>query len=380
MSLDAISYQLSFTDWIPIANIPSGILHLICDIRDRIMGKPDYQAPKDSSVIALGDRLLDDWSHLTKALLIISLVGSIVLLVDHIWRNLHFWDLHSIPEKLLNNAEFIKSAVLVHGELGVIAKMSNELKDNKNLILDLIHSGELSTYGSRYGQREYACMSTRLQNDPEIALEFMKVHPNKFDQLPDAVKNVTETNQAVKTKALALVKSDPSVFGQLPDFLKNNVEIIKAALDHKDKLNPEEILRKVPDKNVFKMDEDNLLIKAVEYGIFKLKELDTKFRDDRRYAIAVLYADFAKCPIYMGTFLPIPQSEQFDLLSEARQRDLTVHDAVVQKLWPSARQEKYIYWLYQKAKIVVEQAKENNTVPALKALTLKHYGALQLLL
>lgn len=377
MSLDKISNFLSYTDCIPLFNIPSGIVHLTCDVRDRTVGKPNAPAPKDESLVALSARLLDDWSHLTKGLLIISIVGSIVLIIEAIWRHFILCEIASIkklypgnipdslstprffPEKLLNNAEFIKAAKN-HG-LSIEEVMTDARKDDKNLIIDLIQSGQLSKYSS---------ISNRLQNDRTIALEFVKKSPTKFDQLPDLLRNSHAILLAAKTSGLNEAQNDPWVFNRLADPLKNDVAIIKATINCKEGPDtPEEILLKVPDKNVLKMDEDDLLIRAVKYGIFQLNDLYPKFRDDRRYAIAALYADFSKAPIYMT--LPL-DSKQFNLLTEARQRDYTVHEAVVKELYPEARKLDYIEWLYQKVKIVMDQAKQSKDCPTLNRLALQY--------
>lgn len=59
--LDAVSYYLSYTEFMPILSIPSGIIHLICAIRDRYFGAPPSIPSSDiTDCISLARRKLDD--------------------------------------------------------------------------------------------------------------------------------------------------------------------------------------------------------------------------------------------------------------------------------------------------------------------------------
>lgn len=102
--LDAISHYLSYTDFVPVVSFPSGIVHLICAIRDQIFGRaPEISDPKDSP-ISLASRKLDNWSHCTKGVLaLVPLIGNLILLFNWAHRKN---DLHKFSSSLSGDSEF----------------------------------------------------------------------------------------------------------------------------------------------------------------------------------------------------------------------------------------------------------------------------------
>lgn len=329
MLIDRISYQLSYTDGLPIISIPSAILHLICFVRDQIFGKPQVEPKSEKeSLRELAERKLDDWSHLTKGILgLIPLLGNAILICEAIWRmscanTIWTFQMASVdarrlvlpddndifPAKLLNDAEFIRAAAPFHFHM-ITGLMSAERKNDKTLILDLIRSDNLNSYSH---------ISPQLQMDEEVWQTYLTQNVNNF--------------------------------GKLPEGLKNDLRVIDAAVEKvKQSVSYDGILWGIPNRTVLKKAKDSpLLVLAVRRGVLDLNELDPKYRSDRRYAVAALSWDI----------------NQFDLLSSDLQRDITVHLEVIASKLYADQKAAYAKAIYDKTGILLHYESQGNSAPS----------------
>ena len=164
--LDKISYYLSYTDIVPILNIPSAIVHFICAIRDRALGvssRQKYPPIVNESFRQIVIRKLDKQSHLQKGVLAISGIGCLILVYKCIKKK---WDVHQVCKRetkgfeyeLLNDREiftaFLKKAKAEEAYtpkhpnlsgpsnlllLNIMRVMDNSILKNKNFIISLIN-------------------------------------------------------------------------------------------------------------------------------------------------------------------------------------------------------------------------------------------------
>src|ERR1700722_18141399 len=125
-SLNVVSDCLSYTDYIPVFNLPSGLAHLACGISEAIYG-PEAQAAAEEDFESLTFRKLDDWTHLTKAIAILSVIGILFLWMKRIEicseldyvRGSLLWpvgqgqtfNVDTIPERLFADREWVEAAV-----------------------------------------------------------------------------------------------------------------------------------------------------------------------------------------------------------------------------------------------------------------------------
>ena len=86
-SIAKVSHYFSYTDFIPFVSIPSGIVHLICHLRDVIIGKSRLPVKQPESLVHLAERHLDNWTHYKKGILaLIPFIGNLILLFNWIDR------------------------------------------------------------------------------------------------------------------------------------------------------------------------------------------------------------------------------------------------------------------------------------------------------
>ena len=339
MQIDRVSYCLSYTDCLPGVSIASGIVHLTCFVRDQIFGKPEEFRPNGPEKLgALANRKLDDWSHLTKGILALTfIVGNVILLIEAIWRAL--WvstistfeevdsghrllilpdDNELFPDKLLNDAEFIRAAAPFHFHL-ITKLISEERKNDVQLMLDLIRTHCLS---------EYSDMSPELQQQEAIWRAYIEQNVNNFQYLPENLKNdldVIEAADKIREERHRMHRYDDSY-----------IPMLRSDLYHD-----------IPNKEVLKARDNEMLVEAVRWGNFKLSELDVKYRSDRRYAIAALFSDV----------------NQFDILAPHLQRDITVHEAVLAGIYLGTKKRRYVETIYEKAKIILHNEWKEASAP-----------------
>lgn len=182
MDLDKVSYYLSYTDSVPIINIPSGIVHLICGIRDLIFGAQPQEL--DGGCTNLTDRKLDDWSHLTKAIAILSIIGNLFILIklftctmelraaaealkkDNMGRDSEEIgsQLDQISPNLLNNKWWLETAFR-NGiyESNLFERMDPTLKSDREWILDLLNK-------EIFPLENFADLPQEIRNDRAVAI------------------------------------------------------------------------------------------------------------------------------------------------------------------------------------------------------------------
>ncbi|WP_284453002.1 hypothetical protein [Parachlamydia acanthamoebae] len=267
--LDTASYYLSYTDFVPIISIPSGIVHLICAIRDRAFGTPPSKSNDPINIFSLTRRKLDNWSHVTKGVLaLIPFLGNFILVCKWLKRqddfsnvslflNGHNAFLKEFPKKLFNDKEFLLALFKEKPFCfkTVFGRTPDDIKNDKPFILSLINDKHMTFYAY------------------------------------EILQSLKEDRDIIE----ALIAKDPvcyQYFQKLPKTFQNDLDIIKkifAIAKKRDSSYPA-FIKHVPNKNILKENEE-LYITAVSHGIFKFKELDTARQYLLQYGIAAVLHD-----------------------------------------------------------------------------------------
>jgi len=318
--LDKISYYLSYTDCIPIINLPSGIVHLICGIRDSIF-KPTSSVKTNEGFEALTRRKLDNWTHLDKALAIISVVGTLILLkkkvdiafeLDYVkgavCAGLYgcSYSMDTVPKRLFNDREWLEGAFSVNYGLyftQVFEKASLEHRQDKKWVSQLISSGQ-------FRPTDYNNLPDNLKKDRELALTILN------------------------TKIIGTDKSDvycaEKVFQYLPESLRNIAEIARKAFTicrTRSEANYNVIMH-ITDKSVLESD-DELCLGGVQIGCISFKDLNSERRSNYRYALAAVQHNHRQ-------WADIPLDMQSNAQFRKELREYFMHGLIFQRYFSSS--------------------------------------------
>lgn len=268
--LEKISYRLAAIDYIPIVNIPSGIIHLICGIRGKTVGSDKQFVDAEFKNLTL--RKLDNWSHLKKSLAILSVVGTFFMIKKRIDIAFEFgyvegalhdgpggvrFSLNTIPKRLLLDKEWLNAASHDKKKFfpTIFSKLNVEFRGNKKWVLDLIDRGAI--YSGNFEN-----LTKELQLDPDVVLKML--------QSPDG----------------------ENVFAQLAPHLKDDSQLATVAFDKvfskfgRDTA-AEKIVKYISDKTIL-MSKDSICLTAVESGSIAYNELNDTRKTDIEFCVAAV--------------------------------------------------------------------------------------------
>jgi hypothetical protein len=270
--LDSVSYYLSYTDFIPVVSIVSGIVHLICAIRDRIFGAPaPLVSPKDEDLFDLSKRKLDNWSHSTKGILaIIPLIGNFILFCKWVDRELGLYRVAKCVQK---------------GGVAQIQKIPAQLFSDKEFLL-----GIFSATGGKHFGKFFARVPAHIQQDKEFVLSLINKNlctDAHYHHLPACLQADRDIAFVLLTRYRG---NTPNIFAKFPEALRNDPQVIAATLAAGDPYYVRgQILEHITNRERLKVDKE-LYRAAVRKGIFTFKELEPQHQQDFYFALqAVLY-------------------------------------------------------------------------------------------
>jgi hypothetical protein len=269
--LDTVSYYLSYTEFIPVVSTPSGVVHLICAVRDRVFGKqPSSFTLKDpDDFVSLARHKLDDWSHTTKGVLaLIPILGNAILIFKWAHRQIELWDvqwfssgagsgfLDHFPAKLMNDKEF----------LGVLFRARKSLSDHI-----------------------FKRVSADIKNDKPYVLKL--IEDKFFSELSyDHLVDLKEDREII----LAIIAKGASTnfFAKLPETYRNDLQIIEQvyAVTKKSAGTYYTLVTNVPNRDILRQN-DELYVAAVRNGVFNFNELDNARQQLQKFGIAAVLHD-----------------------------------------------------------------------------------------
>lgn len=216
--MQAISQYLSFTECIPIFNLPAGIIHLICAIFEVIFPRESSDPIEIEDLSSLTRKKLDDWTHLQKALSILSIVGTILLMIKRVTRvrdyvkimdlveayefNAEEKEMPPFPDFVLQDQEWVISLLnsTIMPDMFIKA-VPTPYREDKNLILEIIYRGLFRTPW-------YPSLEEDLKKDLEIIFPLIDQDPYILKYL----SHETLTNHSFLTlfyeKLVQRVRSD----------------------------------------------------------------------------------------------------------------------------------------------------------------------------
>lgn len=188
--LETVSSYLSSTEWlhwVPFLSIPSGIVHLICAIRDRNLPPKADQALSESNkeaVLSLAARKLDNWTHTSKGIAaIIPFFGNLVLFLNWMERKLA---LHNFSCFLDCSGE---------SRFPSLHLSTPCLVEDKPFIMNLINRGDINYW-------HYGHLPISLKNDPEIICALFNKNPDHAYYLFQDVPEEMRSNPQVAAAAI----------------------------------------------------------------------------------------------------------------------------------------------------------------------------------
>lgn len=281
-ALSTLSYYMSYTDEFPIVNIPSGVLHLICAIRDKMIGTPP--PPQNEDFISLTQRKLDNWTHLQKAVAIFSIIGTIFLMKDMIenYFDLGYvtemiddrlgkpYEWKVIPQRLIDDSEWLRKAVTEKGvSFTALFKRAQETdRGDKVWIMGLIDKGIFE-----YSDFEF--MTNALKNDRTIALKII--------------------NHTILNKERRNIYHGEKVFEKLPEALRNDIEIVRATYNRvkDDPFAYTYIIPFITYKSVYHH-HDELALKALQEKKIQFEDLTHNQKQNYKFAVAAVKLNHRK--------------------------------------------------------------------------------------
>jgi hypothetical protein len=219
--LDKISYYLSYTDTIPILNVPSAIIHLICAIRDQALLPQVYPIPANESFRQLATRKLDDWSHLKKGLLAITVIGSAILF--HNWAK-RKWEVHQLCNYAKSGGKTGRFPILNDQDVfSAFLKERNAHKATRIPRQNIFYCSDTWSYAYDLNDlnKKDKNFIMRLINDKLINVDFLWLIDSSMRNDPEVVialiKNNTDWN-----------KLKDFYYNVLPDTLKIDKGVVSA--------------------------------------------------------------------------------------------------------------------------------------------------------
>ncbi len=310
--LNNVSYYLSYTDCFPVVNIPSGAVHLlcavaklICGIIEAIFGATPYQPIEGEDFESLTYRKLDDWTHLGKAIAILSFFG-IVFLWEHINRiyrdlahvtgvfNPRPFETHDIPARLLEDREWVEAAVRRHGDHfshDIFRRTSARLMGDGEWILQLVERGVFKPW-------HFYLLNQNLQHYRTIAIRCLEMASiigshQIYNALPERHRNDPEIINRMTTNALHYIETASfaggfSEFRQLPEPCKSNPAIIDR-LFAKALANVDDVMTMISiDKTLCSRCSVELCAEALGRGLISIQRLPSRQRSDYRVWLAAI--------------------------------------------------------------------------------------------
>lgn len=232
------SYYLSFTDCIPVVNIPSGIMHLICGIFSS--KHPLDQLATEYKQFTY--QKLEDWTHIQKSVAILSNIGIVFLIYSRIKFCFKLLDIlkslndekdsiSSIPQSLFSDQRWFTETIAYNPRhfSSLFARADIGIRNNESLVLNFINNGAF-TYS------DYANLSDDLKKNRTIALAILKGKNGYkvYKALPLELKNdreVAKTAFSEGEKALGgnFLHTDEFGVDCLPQQLLANTEWVEDA-------------------------------------------------------------------------------------------------------------------------------------------------------
>lgn len=301
MSIEKISYYLSYTDCIPIINIPSGIAHLVCGLYGSNV--PEVRDPEDFE--SLTRRKLDDWTHLQKAIAILTIVGTLFLCIKKINEKFELdyvmgalperppieFGSHVVPEKLLDDPEFLIAAFPRTGGNWLFTHASERLRGDKVWIKELVDRGIF--------QAEW------------------------IEHIAPDLKN-----NAFVISLLSGVDGGYLQFRHLPEAQRNNFNVIRSALvsikrSQRENFSRSEfyysVLQHVTDKDVLTKDKE-ICESALRLGGLSLNDLTEENREVLEFAVSAVCHNHKELEYVPTKTLMNPEFHKgiFDFISRAK--------------------------------------------------------------
>jgi hypothetical protein len=227
--LDSVSYYLSYTDFIPVVSIVSGIVHLICAIRDHIFGAAAPVFPQNEGVYDLSKRKLDNWSHSTKGILaIIPLIGNFILFCKWVTRQIELNQVlratNNGTSKVSQQQLYAKTLAVMKAQettasvaKGIFQALPEDLKKDSKIVAVAFHKIGVSLV---HDIRDKQILLSHF----DLCKEALKVGYLEFADLSEQQKNILEYG-------MAAVAQNANQWRSLPPALQSNATLLYDLVD-----------------------------------------------------------------------------------------------------------------------------------------------------